>query len=90
MTAPEKYTPKIAIPVYAIQFDGSPGSYYACREFIGNPKTDKTDPEGSLYVETKIGKKECQPTDWIVKDEFGTFMVYGDGSFNSRYKKADG
>lgn len=89
MTEALKYVPRIAIPVTAIQFDGSPESYYACLAFIGREKADKTDPEGSLYVETKIGKREVQKTDWIEKDEFETFMVYGDGSFNSRYKEAE-
>lgn len=87
MTEPIRVIPKIPIPATAIQFDGSAASYYACREFIGNPKADKTDPEDSLYVETKIGKREVQKTDWIVRDEFETFMVYGDGSFQSRYEK---
>jgi hypothetical protein len=85
-----KYVRKIPTTVTAIQFDGSPESYYACREFIGKPKADKTDPEGSLYVKTHIGRQEVQRTDWITKDEYSRFLVMGDGSFQHQFGRPKG
>lgn len=86
MTEPIKARRKIPTDVIAIQFDGSAASYYACREFIGNPKADKTDPESSLYVTTYLGKEEVQKGHWITKDEYGRFLVHNDGSYDYQYE----
>lgn len=90
----EKYTRKIPTTVTAIQFDGTPESYYACLDFIGRVKADRTDPESSLYVGTLLNgaykKQEVQRTDWITRDEYGRFQVLGDGSFTYQFEKAEG
>lgn len=85
MSKPAKFERKIPTIVHAMQFNG-PEDYYPALEFMGRSKQDRTDAEGTVYVNTLEGPREAQPTDWIVKDVWGNYWKVADGSFKYQYK----